>query len=77
MLATILIESDQESPSPLLTSREEVPQYKIMDNLPISMDHWVSVRGWEHRGVNKVNMEQLEETHKMKIPFKVFNDKHV
>lgn len=48
-----------------------------MDNLPISMDHWVSVRGWEHRGVNKVNMEQLEETHKMKIPFKVFNDKHV
>lgn len=48
-----------------------------MDNLLISMDHWVSVGAREHRGVNKVNMEQLEETHKMKISFKVFNDKHV
>lgn len=60
ILATISIETDHKGISSLLTAREEVLQYKIMNSLPVSMDHY-------YMGVKEVNMEQLEEAYKMKV----------
>lgn len=41
-----------------------------MNSLPVSMDHY-------YMGVKEVNMEQLEETYKMKVWFKVLKYKRV
>lgn len=60
ILATVSIETDHEGMSSLLAAREEVLQYEIMNSFPVSMGHY-------YMGVKEVNMEQLEETYKMKV----------